>query len=258
MNPAEKLNAFPGSIVPLMREIGSHDFFDKVNISLHRYKAYHISAKFLLFEENGITDISPKHIYDFFIKNKDLDGSSKVAKKVKKTLNYLSNVFEDETYELSRESWIVTVYLFISELLDRYVISGKEKNIYNFYIHFWDRIESVKQNENGTKKEMEFVYTIKAGTTSKSNISYRHNYILEMFIKKHYNLELLDSKRAFTEYEKAVLYRKNKGICQGCGIKVKLKDFQADHIFPHSRGGKTHISNGQVLCSKCNQRKGNR
>ena len=46
------------------------------------------------------------------------------------------------------------------------------------------------------------------------------------------------------------------GICQKCKQKVEYDDFHADHITLHSRGGKTTIENGQVLCSKCNLSKG--
>ena len=63
LNPAEKLNAFPGKIVPTMRAIGGHGFFKKIVFSLRRYKAYHIAAKLMLLEDQGISDISPKNIY---------------------------------------------------------------------------------------------------------------------------------------------------------------------------------------------------
>ena len=32
-------------------------------------------------------------------------------------------------------------------------------------------------------------------------------------------------------------------------------DFHADHIEPHSKGGETRLSNGQVLCESCNKKK---
>ncbi|MFR2065795.1 HNH endonuclease [Hominenteromicrobium sp.] len=47
--------------------------------------------------------------------------------------------------------------------------------------------------------------------------------------------------------------------CQNCGKYMPDGvGLQIDHIIPISKGGKTVASNLQVLCSKCNGRKGNR
>ncbi len=43
-----------------------------------------------------------------------------------------------------------------------------------------------------------------------------------------------------------------------CGAKLTLKNWEADHIIPYSKGGKTENWNGQALCSTCNREKGNR
>lgn len=40
--------------------------------------------------------------------------------------------------------------------------------------------------------------------------------------------------------------------CQACGAKY---DLTIDHILPVSRGGRTTISNLQLLCRKCNEAK---
>ena len=39
-------------------------------------------------------------------------------------------------------------------------------------------------------------------------------------------------------------------------FRVSWKDYQADHVLPHSKGGQTVIDNAQVLCSYHNQQKG--
>lgn len=75
-----------------------------------------------------------------------------------------------------------------------------------------------------------------------------------------------DEKRAFSELERILIYRKGKGLCQQClregkpekEAKVSWSDYQADHVLPHSKGGKTIIENGELLCSYHNQSKGNR
>jgi 5-methylcytosine-specific restriction endonuclease McrA len=56
------------------------------------------------------------------------------------------------------------------------------------------------------------------------------------------------------------IYRRDGGICQlklRCdGVKVGWDHWHADHKVPHSKGGKSIVSNGQVACADCNFSKG--
>ena len=67
--------------------------------------------------------------------------------------------------------------------------------------------------------------------------------------------------RTFTDSQKRSVYEKQKGICPHCQkehrqkINYELNEMEADHIVPWSEGGKTEISNCQMLCKEHNRRK---
>lgn len=73
--------------------------------------------------------------------------------------------------------------------------------------------------------------------------------------EKHLNI------RAFTDNMKRQAYEKQKGVCPQC-VKEKrekthyeLEEMEADHITPWCEGGKTELSNCQMLCREHNRRK---
>lgn len=63
------------------------------------------------------------------------------------------------------------------------------------------------------------------------------------------------SKRLFSKSDIRTAYERQNGICPICGDHFELKDMQADHIVPWNKGGRTELSNLQMLCSHCNASK---
>lgn len=63
--------------------------------------------------------------------------------------------------------------------------------------------------------------------------------------------------RQFDKSTAMTMYEKQGHRCAMCGEKKDFKDMHADHIIPWSKGGKTEISNCQMLCIPCNEKKGN-
>jgi 5-methylcytosine-specific restriction enzyme A len=53
-----------------------------------------------------------------------------------------------------------------------------------------------------------------------------------------------------------ILYRRQKGICPGCGQWFPIGELTRDHIVPQCRGGGSELPNLQLLCGPCNHRKG--
>ena len=69
------------------------------------------------------------------------------------------------------------------------------------------------------------------------------------------NEERFLNLRAFNDKEKRILYERQQGICHSCTKQFDYDDMQGDHIIPWSKGGKTSLENGQMLCRKCNATK---
>jgi len=60
----------------------------------------------------------------------------------------------------------------------------------------------------------------------------------------------LTSKR-----ERYILLKHFNGKCAKCGVEVGA-NFHADHIVPFSKTGRTNVHEMQVLCARCNLKKG--
>lgn len=67
--------------------------------------------------------------------------------------------------------------------------------------------------------------------------------------EKHLNI------RAFSPSMKRTVYQKQQGKCPLCKNHFELEEMEADHITPWHEGGKTELSNCQMLCKECNRRK---
>jgi hypothetical protein len=70
--------------------------------------------------------------------------------------------------------------------------------------------------------------------------------------EKTLNLRTFDVKMRLKVYEK------QKGICPVCTKHYELDEMEADHILPWHSGGKTELSNCQMLCKMDNRTKSGR
>lgn len=59
---------------------------------------------------------------------------------------------------------------------------------------------------------------------------------------------------AIPEHVKAAVHHRDKGTCRQCGYTGEYLEY--DHIIPRSKGGQNTVENIQILCRKCNLRKG--
>jgi hypothetical protein len=85
---------------------------------------------------------------------------------------------------------------------------------------------------------------------------------IEDIIQAVLNYTSVDPKRLFTRDDKEELLRKEnqedgKYRCKICKQLFFSNELEVDHIFAWSKGGRTELSNAQLLCRPCNAKKNN-
>jgi hypothetical protein len=254
LTAAEKRNAMPGNMKDFVRELALHPLFGKVPFKNTRYAFDQVCAQMTCLElAGGPTDTKAKNLKDMYKDRVRFEKNGLVARKIKRVLNFLDTAFTDKTPELRKQN-VVSLYLLISELMEKYAISGKEATFREWFIAF-ENERRLEQDEPEDERQPEWIRyqeTVIQAVDSKPSIEFRHKTLMTSFLLYCPELEPLDSQRAFTEEQRVTIFRKYNGICQSCKKEIKWDEFQADHKVPFSRGGKTTVANGQLLCTTCN------
>jgi len=65
-------------------------------------------------------------------------------------------------------------------------------------------------------------------------------------------------KKRIMQFSRRNLMRRDKGVCQFCGIKPDPSDTTVDHLVPRRKNGKSTWMNCVISCKSCNTRKADR
>jgi hypothetical protein len=251
----ERLNANPGSIVLLMREIAKHPFIYKsVGVPNERYGTYPDAARILFYEKYGCKDSGTPAIVSFFDENKTLAKDSKEFNNAIRVLNFLQKVFPPEpgSYQyLSKHAWVFAVYTMVRELMIGYSLEGQEENLRNFILDFHGKVynEDIRKSDFKIQK---FYDNVRGGWAEKI-IAIRKNILIDKFLSK-YNVNEKDEKRQINEEDKIAVLSKYPA-CPMCHKKFKdHKEPEYHHKQMHYLGGKTDIDNIIPVHQECHKK----
>ena len=142
----------------------------------------------------------------------------------------------------ANELWIyfLNVIEWVKNTFPKYRSEMKGINWGELYNQYKTQLFDTDKLEKEIKKLME-----DDDVTKKKGI---YDYVLTRK-EKYLNI------RTFTESQKRTVYEKQNGVCPICKKHFQFNEMEGDHITPWHLGGKTEISNCQMLCKECNRRK---
>ena len=174
------------------------------------------------------------------------ENSNEIIEKSKKTINLIKSILGERIIPPHNFKVIFSaLFVAMYENLDNYnaFIANKEKLAIALQKGFE---QIVKSQQIG-------------GIHYDSYFHFKDRINIIMNILKDY---IVDPKRYLSIKDKIKLYfeniMKHEGYvtCCECGKTItKWTDINVDHIFAHTKGGKTSIDNSQILCEKCNKKK---
>lgn len=153
---------------------------------------------------------------------------------------------------------VIDLAVIANSLLKVYDLSNYAEKFGEAFLKFSnERILNAEKPEDEQDQRL-IRYSNTTRGDSLEYLEYRQKVLKEYILEEMPYLERKDQNRIFTPDQRAVIYRIGKGKCAICGMEVSEESFEADHIKPWSKGGRTIIANGQILCSSCNRSKSNK
>lgn len=258
----ERRNAMSGNMRDFVKSLASHKFFQSCIFANSRYTFDHLAAQMTLIDlQGGPTNVRNADLNRMYEKEKEFDSAGAKAKKVKRTLDYLFAAFPSKDPDLERFN-VISLYVLVAHLLERYAVQSAHTQLRQWFQNFEIyRSEQRKLDvEHCDPEIIQYNEKTSHSTDAEDSIQLRHDYLLRKFLEAHPSLQLKDDQRLFTHDQRKAIFRRDRGLCQvkrKCdGVECSWDSWEADHIAPWSRGGKTTVENGQVACLSCNSAKG--
>lgn len=260
----EKRNAMPGQMRDFAKEIAGHAFFENCKFSNSRFTFDQVASQMICIEmAGGPTSVRDSDLNRIYRENTTFDTSGKIAKKVRRVLDYLLRAFPEKTPELERYN-AISLYCLVSTLIEGYAHQGTEADLAKWFIAF----ETARRAQDSLNEEsrdpalVEYKRLTSYSTDAEESIRSRLEYLEKLFFSAYPDIEPKDTIRVFTPEQRLAIFRRGGGCCQiktHCdGEKLSWGEWHADHMLPHSLGGKTTVANGQIACPSCNLAKSNK
>lgn len=193
--------------------------------------------------------------------------AKRAAAQVDRAFKYIKKHFNDiRATRFHRRSDIYSLVLLLMALRrDGFILDDSQRAAQAWQVlrRLSTGVDELGSDEaNGIASEagqvcQRYLMTVKEGTDARSKREAREE-ILRSLVASIF--EEKDKQRLFTDEQRRLLWNNSKRTeCEICNEPIESwADFEADHRKPHSKGGKTRLTNGALTHRRCNRKKSNR
>jgi hypothetical protein len=263
---------------PIDSNPDKHFFFRAIDRNNDRMQHLALLSRLLILEESdGLADVRETDVMKFIDSHQVPDGIGNLAyekqAQAKDTLHNMRvfyDVFATDPMldgeglkELRVEYFIISIYLLLRHLRRYYVFDAAERELFRkFVIDFHERWRALRGEDS------DILIFAESRQHNETDIRIRHQILRQLFFdyasEQGHDVLTKDERRVFNEAERIFVYRMDEGLCQVCleegkseiEARVPWREYDADHIVPHAKGGPTDVTNAQVLCRYHNKQKG--
>lgn len=232
---------------------------------LDRMKGTELFSELLMsIHQGGL--INKKTALDRAIGNESINGNTlaRIVREFKGTMNLIKKMFpgiRQTRFHNSAEYY--SLFMLVWELNhSKLILKNRARNEMAFELlrklsTGVDELRDQYRQAKASKPQppySDYLLTVQ-GDTDSSATRQRRAKILSALLKPIF--EHKDSKRAFSAEQRRILWNSDaQRKCVGCNRNLTWDDFTVDHVKAYVRGGKTRLSNAQLMCRSCNSRKG--
>jgi len=263
---------------PIDSNPDKHFFFRAIDRNNDRMQHLALLSRLLILEESdGLADVRETDVMKFIDSHQVPDGIGNLAyekqAQAKDTLHntrVFYDVFATDPMldgeglkELRVEYFIISIYLLLRHLRRYYVFDAAERELFRkFVIDFHERWRALRGEDS------DILIFAESRQHNETDIRIRHQILRQLFFdyasEQGHDVLTKDERRVFNEAERIFVYRMDEGLCQVCleegkseiEARVPWREYDADHVVPHAKGGPTDVTNAQVLCRYHNKQKG--
>ena len=260
LKAAEKRRAIAGNMRNVISELAKHDIFTKYCAFANQHFSFEdVTAKvFKQIIDGKASNISAQALKRMYEQYPHITIDDKFAKETKRAFDFIAKAFKNTDHPHLKRYAVLDLAIIVTSLLKVYDLNNYAEKFGEAFLKFSnERILNAEKPEDEQDQRL-IRYSNATRGDSLEYLEYRQKVLKEYILEEMSYLELKDQNRIFTPDQRAVIYRIGKGKCAICGIDVSEESFEADHIKPWSKGGRTIIANGQILCSSCNHSKSNK
>jgi hypothetical protein len=271
LTPQEKRDAWPGNFTSFILSLGGksarypgHDFFKHCLKSKNdrgeiRTLATQIAIQ--LFEnatKGNWQDLGTASIDDYYYTNLSFDSNSEKVERLKRALTLADKLFSRHpiTKKLKGYETLHSI-LLIDSWMDKYTTDWQNQFI-EYFMQFRKEVEMGKKERKDKDSKYKaywdgFGQWTQTQSNNASTIAERHEFF-SRFMYITLNPIPKDSKRAYDEVEREVIYERDGKVCAECHNHIEWVDLEIHHRKPHAEGGRTTIDNGVAVHKDCHPR----